>query len=280
MDFEKVGDIARWSSASEPRAGKIYKALGKVMAGLRELGKTEQNKAQGWNYRGIDGLQNLAHGLMESAGVIVLPHVLSEPQITLGPVAKSGTQFYRSLVKMSFEFLSTEDGSSVVSGPFVGEGIDNSDKASNCAQTAAYKWCFFQTFCIPITGIAVDSEAATELDEDLASEQGGDKPKKKRTSKPASKPPPEQSAEDSKDDRHRKELHEIANTLANGNADAYHAHIRTWTTYKTKDKDEKPVERYCTKASDTYPDGNFILQGKRLDIALSNARDALAASEQ
>ncbi len=174
----------------------------------------------------------------------------------------------------------SEDGSSVVSGPFVGEGIDNSDKASNCAQTAAYKWCFFQTFCIPITGIAVDSEAATELDEDLASEQGGDKPKKKRTSKPASKPPPEQSAEDSKDDRHRKELHEIANTLANGNADAYHAHIRTWTTYKTKDKDEKPVERYCTKASDTYPDGNFILQGKRLDIALSNARDALAASEQ
>ena len=169
----KVGDVMMKVDSCPPRDGAIYKALGKVMAGLSVIEKGQKNEKMGYWFRGIDDLLNTAHGLMVKASVVVLPHVLSEPVVELGPVAKSGVQYYRSIIKACFEFLSTEDGSSVVSGPFIGEGIDHGDKATNCAMTAAYKWCFFQTFCVPVKGGLRDSELGTEIDADAAlAEQG------------------------------------------------------------------------------------------------------------
>lgn len=266
-------------------AGKIYKAMGQVMSGMKELGKTERNATQGYSYRGIDSLMNLAHGLLDKAHIIILPSVLNEPEITLGPVSKKGTQFYRSLVRMKFEFMSTEDGSGVVSGPFIGEGVDNSDKASNCAQTAAYKWCLFQTFCIPVKGGLADSEQSTELDEDKQDEQSkqklGDALEKAftgDTQPPAPNPPPDQTpppqstatqpqakqGHGTKDARHRQELQVILSEITGGIADLEGEILKKWSVF-VNDKGEEVWARSIGK-----------LSGKWLAMILDKAKKDLA----
>ena len=266
-------------------AGKIYKAMGQVMSGMRELGKTERNDTQGYSYRGIDSLMNLAHGLLDKAHIVILPRVLNEPEITLGPVSKKGTQFYRSLVRMEFEFMSTEDGSGVVSGPFVGEGVDNSDKASNCAQTAAYKWCLFQTFCIPVKGGLADSEQSTELDEDKQNEQSKQQLGNELESAfvddnqpPASNPSPTQtkpakssatqsgakSGHGTKDERHRQELQVILTEITGGIADLEGEILKKWSVF-VNDKGEEVWARSVEK-----------LSGKWLAMILDKAKKDLA----
>ena len=266
-------------------AGKIYKAMGQVMSGMKELGKTERNATQGYSYRGIDSLMNLAHGLLDKAHIIILPSVLNEPEITLGPVSKKGTQFYRSLVRMKFEFMSTEDGSGVVSGPFIGEGVDNSDKASNCAQTAAYKWCLFQTFCIPVKGGLADSEQSTELDEDKQDEQSkqklGDALEKAftgDTQPPAPNPPPDQTpppqstatqpqakqGHGTKDARHRQELQVILSEITGGIANLEGEILKKWSVF-VNDKGEEVWARSIGK-----------LSGKWLAMILDKAKKDLA----
>ena len=59
------------------------------------------------------------------------------------------------MLSLRVEFFAP-DGSSVIAET-VGEGLDMSDKASNKAMSAAYKYALFQVFCIP-TAEAKDSE--------------------------------------------------------------------------------------------------------------------------
>jgi len=278
---DAVGAITS-TTRCQPRRGAIYRSLGKVMDGMKELAKTEQNAAQGWSYRGIDGLMNQAHGIMSKAGLVVLPHVLSEPLIELGPVSKKGTQYYRSLVKMSFEFLSTQDGSSVVSGAFIGEGIDTSDKATNKAQTAAYKWCFFQTFCIPVKGGLADSEEATEIDEDEAREKTGKKladsladafskigattppPSQKSTTEQPRKPQTQQK-DATKDGEHRDELNNILIEITGGIEALESDILKKWSIF-TNGKGEEIWARDTAKLS-----GRWL--GMILDKAKADLKD-------
>jgi len=174
----------------------IYKAMGKVMSGLKVLEKKQRNDFSRYDYRGIDDLLNSVHGLLDSAGIVVLPRCLTEnPKLELGPTTRDGKQQYTILLKMSYLFMSTQDGSTVESGPFVGEGIDTSDKCSNKAQTAAFKWCFFQTFCVPVSGGMTDSEDPNDIDKDNGPHT---KPPAKPPAKPTAKPPAKPTAKDEK----------------------------------------------------------------------------------
>ncbi len=222
---------------------KIYAALAGVMHDLRELPKTEENQMQHYKYRGIDKLMNLAHVSLDKHRIIVLPCVMNEPIIEIGPVSKSGSQMYRSLVKMQYTFLSTEDGSSVVSGPFIGEGLDTSDKASNKAQTAAYKWCFFQTFCLPTEGAMQDSEKPNVIDNEAgAAEQTqelGDELATEFT-KPAQgteQTKPEETPEQ-KDERHKDELTAALKLICNNNVKSMKNLLIKWSEFEG-DKGER-----------------------------------------
>lgn len=143
---------------------KVYSAMGKAMSQMSILPKTEEH-AQGWRYRGIDKLMNMAHAVLDNCKLIVRPEVVGEPMFTDGPVTSTGKDQQRCVVLVRFGFVSTEDGSELIVGPFVGEALSTSDKASNKAQTAAYKWAFFETFCMPTGGAMTDSEAGGEQNE-------------------------------------------------------------------------------------------------------------------
>ena len=141
---------------SEVKAPLIYKAMAQVLLEIGQLGisKDSKNTFQGYNFRGIDDIYNVMNERLASANIFVLPTVLEHD---LEERATTGNKVaVRSTVKIKYTFYAT-DGSSVDS-VVVGEGTDTSDKSTNKAMSASYKYLFLQAFCIPVQGNA-DADA-------------------------------------------------------------------------------------------------------------------------
>jgi hypothetical protein len=129
---------------------EIYKAIAEIQRELDAIGKTKQNKQQGFNFRGIDDVYNALHPLLAKHGVFTVPEVLedrSEDRQT-----KSGGQLIYRILRMKYTFYAI-DGSSVAA-VVIGEGMDSGDKASNKAMSIAHKYAFFQVFSIPTEEVA------------------------------------------------------------------------------------------------------------------------------
>ncbi len=139
---------------------KVYKAIESVMRdiGLDGISKERKNQLQGYNFRGVDDVLNALNPLLAKHNLVVLPRVL-ERETVERQTAKGSAIFY-TFVKCEFDFVSSEDGSKHTVSTF-GEGMDSSDKSTNKAMSAAYKYAAFQTFCIPTVG--ADSEEDTHL---------------------------------------------------------------------------------------------------------------------
>ena len=65
-----------------------------------------------------------------------------------------------SVVKVRYTFY-TDDGSSV-QAVVIGEAMDRSDKSTNKAMSAAFKYACFQTFCIPTEEMKDSEEESLE----------------------------------------------------------------------------------------------------------------------
>lgn len=133
-------------------APHVYEAIKQVMEALSKegLSKSRKNESQGYKFRGIDDVLNILSSRLTEAGLLLLPsysgHVVAE-----AGTAKSGSPIYRATVTGEFTFTSVKDGSSH-SVRFPGEAFDSTDKATNKAMSAAYKYAALQCFCIPTEG--------------------------------------------------------------------------------------------------------------------------------
>jgi len=134
---------------------KVYKAIENVMRdlGSEGIGKNKQNKMQNYAFRGIDDVLNALNPILSKHGLIICPRVLTRE--TVERQTKSGGALFYTFVHAEFDFICSEDGSKHTAST-MGEGMDSSDKSTNKAMSAAYKYAAFQTFCIPTE--AVDSE--------------------------------------------------------------------------------------------------------------------------
>ncbi len=238
----------------------VVKRLAEVMKSLPGLEKTKKapKEAGGFAYRGIDDLLDTLHPLLVNCKLNLSPRVLPE----FSKIHFHGDRMSRiAEVYVEYEFQSTEDGSVKVIGPVLGTGADNMDKMAGKAMTSAFKNAMYQAFCVAVGDGSIDPEIDSQP-EGLPQQQA----------RPA-------VAGSDKDGQHRHELEDIATKLAGTDKDMFTGYIRDWTSWDTKDKEGKPVTRYCTKASDTYPSGDFVLQGTRLNIAIANARKSLANFE-
>lgn len=137
----------------------VYQKIAKVMSVMAKHGiaKDRKNQQQGYSFRGIDDVLNALSGTLASAGLVILPRVVTHEQ-TERQTAKGGAIFY-SVMKVDFDFVSADDGSKHTV-TMIGEAMDSADKSSNKAQSAAYKYACFQTFCIPTEGDN-DADATT-----------------------------------------------------------------------------------------------------------------------
>lgn len=137
----------------------VYKAISDVMAAIGSIGisKDRRNQQQGYNFRGIDEIYNALNPIMSTAGLVVLPRVMTSEREER-QTQKGGVLIYTRL-KVEFDFIAVTDGSrhTVVT---VGEAMDSADKSSNKAMAAAYKYAAMMAFCIPTEGDN-DADATT-----------------------------------------------------------------------------------------------------------------------
>ena len=125
--------------------GKIYAAISSVMNDVGAVAKNDVNNFDKYKFRGIDAVMNALSPAMVKNRVFVIPEVL-ETTREERQSQKGGLMIYTT-VKVKYTFF-TDDGSNV-QAVVIGEAMDRSDKSTNKAMSAAFKYACFQTFCIP-----------------------------------------------------------------------------------------------------------------------------------
>jgi hypothetical protein len=150
----------------------VYKAISNVMAAIGPIGisKDRRNQQQGYNFRGIDEVYNALNPIMSTAGLVVLPRVMTSEREER-QTQKGGLLIYTRL-KVEFDFIAVSDGSKHTIAT-VGEAMDSADKSSNKAMAAAYKYAAMMAFCIPTEG---DNDADATTHDVMP--RGTDKPQK------------------------------------------------------------------------------------------------------
>lgn len=139
---------------------KVYQAICNVQADLAQVGisKDRKNQQQNYAFRGIDDLYAALAPLLHKHKLCILPRAsgstVSEHE------SKAGGKMFKSIVKVDFDFVSAEDGSSHTVTMY-GESMDNSDKGHNKCASAAYKYACLQAFCVPTEGEDNDADATT-----------------------------------------------------------------------------------------------------------------------
>lgn len=132
-----------------------------VMRDIDAIGKDRENKMQGFRFRGIDDVYNALHDVMAKHGLFTIPRVLEER--TEDRTTKNGSALIYRILKIEFDFVD-ETGDKITVGPFIGEGMDSGDKASNKAHSIAHKYALLQVFMIP----TVDPKDPDEESHDVA----------------------------------------------------------------------------------------------------------------
>lgn len=151
---------------------KVYAAIKEVMKDLGELGisKDSTNKDQGYKFRGIEAVYLAINPLLVKHNLVVLPRHINRWSETR-PTKSGGTMCFTT-VEVEFDFVQTEDFSKHTVR-MCGEGMDTADKATNKANSAAYKYAMFETFCVPTEAVDGDSETPSmnkpaNIDKDIA----------------------------------------------------------------------------------------------------------------
>lgn len=149
---------------------KVYKAINAVQADLAHVGITKARRntqGAGYDFRGIDDVYNSVSPLLAKHGLCILPRVLSRECVER--TSKQGGALFYVTVEVEFDLVSAEDGSKHTVKTF-GEAMDSSDKATNKAMSAAYKYAAFQAFAIPTEGDNDTENQTPELSSDAYKE--------------------------------------------------------------------------------------------------------------
>lgn len=128
---------------------EVYKAITSVMAEIGKTGISKDRTAQGYKFRGVDDVLNALSPILSSNNLVILPRVISRESVER--ITKNGAVLFYVTLLVKFDFVSAVDASKHTIATY-GEAMDSSDKATNKAMSAAYKYACFQAFCIPTEG--------------------------------------------------------------------------------------------------------------------------------
>jgi hypothetical protein len=136
------------------------------MSDVGSIGKNDTNEYDKYKFRGIDAVMNALYPAMVKNHVFVTPTVLDTHREERA--GKNGSNMMYSILTVKYTFY-TDDGSSVEC-VVVGEAMDRSDKSTNKAMSAAFKYACFQTFCIPTDEMKDADAESPEIGERVISE--------------------------------------------------------------------------------------------------------------
>lgn len=127
---------------------KIFGLISKVMVDVGAVGKSGFNEHGRYKFRTIDDVYNALHPALSKNGVFFMPNVIESHEEKFQ--SKNGANQIRIKLRVRYDVYA--DDGSMISTTVEGEGIDTSDKATNKALTAAFKYMLIQVFCIPLEG--------------------------------------------------------------------------------------------------------------------------------
>jgi hypothetical protein len=122
----------------------IHQAVSAIIGEMSGIGKNQRNKDQGYNFRGIDDVLKELHPLFARHGVFFAPTVLE--RIYEERISAKGNVGHICHLHVAYKVYGPM-------GDFIeistwGEGLDYSDKCTNKAMTAAFKYAMFELFAI------------------------------------------------------------------------------------------------------------------------------------
>jgi hypothetical protein len=128
------------------QAPTIQAALAAVMADVTHVGKDGQNTAQGYAFRGIDGVLNAVGPAFRRHGVIALPHV-EQSEHQLVEVGKNRTPMRQATVVVRYVFHGPQGDS--LDCVVAAEAMDSGDKATSKAMSVAHRTALIQALALP-----------------------------------------------------------------------------------------------------------------------------------
>ena len=133
----------------------VYQAINQIVRAFSKSGisKRHTNAIEQYQYRSIDDVLNRLGPLLARCGLCVLPRVLRRESEDRAGDAGALLVSVRLLV--AFDLVSARDGSKHVIKAW-GEALDQGDKGTAKAMSAAFKGAMFQLFCIPVGAAEAD----------------------------------------------------------------------------------------------------------------------------
>ncbi len=130
-------------------SSQIFDLIPKVMGDIGAIGKDRKNEQQRYSFRGIEDFYNAAHPAMVKHGVFCAPEVVEHKCDVFEKTNNDGkvTTWRHVTIRVKHRFYAP-DGSSV-DVTTMGEGLDNSDKATNKAMSGAMKYALIELFSVP-----------------------------------------------------------------------------------------------------------------------------------
>lgn len=143
--------------------GKIYQAVSATMKDIGAVGKSDFNTYDKYKFRSIDAVMNALNPAMIKNGIFVVPTVLKCEREERQSKSDAKNMMY-TVLTVQYRFYA--DDGSYVEAVVIGEAMDRSDKSTNKAMSAAFKYACFQTFCIPTEELLEDADGeSTEIGE-------------------------------------------------------------------------------------------------------------------
>lgn len=129
----------------------VYAKIAAVQGELARIGigKDSVNSFDKYRFRGIDAVYNALAPLLAKHGLCVLPRIIERD--CQERESRKGEPMFYVTVTAEFDFVSADDGT-IHTVRTYGEAMDRSDKATNKAMSAAYKYAAFMAFAIPTEG--------------------------------------------------------------------------------------------------------------------------------
>lgn len=134
-----------------PKQLSVYALISAVQKDLSEVGisKGQTNTFQKYKFRGIDDIYNTLSPILAKRGLVILPRTVE--RVVVEHESKNGGLTFYVTLRVEYDFVSSFDNSSHTVVTY-GEAMDSSDKATNKAMSAAYKYAVIQAFAIPTEG--------------------------------------------------------------------------------------------------------------------------------
>ncbi len=127
----------------------IYQLIPKVMKEIGAVSKDRRNEQQKYAFRGIEDMYAAAQPAYIAHGIFCAPTVKQRQEYRFEKTNDQGrvTAWLHVALEVEHKFYGP-DGSFVPVTTW-GEGLDNSDKATNKAMSGAMKYAVIELFCVP-----------------------------------------------------------------------------------------------------------------------------------